>query len=311
MRVTRASGIRRQASGDLRFAICNLQFAIVWLAVLAAGAITTAAEPVVNAAKDEEPSKAENRAAQRLKIMRGAIDDSQVRSSEIEDKSALTFSKHPLLRYHDQSREAGEGIKGVVDASLWRLGTAGRPKAILTLEIYLVEEGNPLLTYEFVSLTPQKFGMTIPNGYKWLPHSTLLTMQPLDDAPPPAATERARLGQMRDLARRFAAQEELRGEKISLRLLAQPVDRYSDANAGIVDGTVFVFANGTNPEMGLLLECSDKGWSYGLFRLAAAKLFAQFDGKSLEVAAKPNGWPADAPYTATRYGISLPDDEEE
>lgn len=261
--------------------------------------------------EDTPRSTADKRAAQRLNIMRGAIDDFQLRSSVIEDESALTFSDHPLLRYHDQSREAGEGVKGVVDATLWRLGTAGRPKAILTLEIYLVEEGNPLLTYEFVSLTPKKFDLTIPGRYKWLPHSTLLTMEALDDASPPAATPRARLNQMRDLARRFTAEEELQGEKISLRLLVQPIDRYSDENAGIVDGTAFVFANGTNPEMGLLLEYSDKGWSYGLFRLTSAKLFAQFDGKSLEVAAKPQGYPADAPYTATRYGIVLPQDKEE
>jgi hypothetical protein len=262
------------------------------------------------AEEETAPSPADQIAVRRLDVMRGAIKDSKITSSEIEDESELQFSEHPLLRYHDQSREAGEGVKGVVDATLWRLGTAGRPKAIVTLEIYLVDKGSPLLTYEFVSLTPQKFDMRIPDGYQWLPHSTLLAMEALDEASPPAATPRARLAQMRDLARRFSAQEQLNGEKISLRQLAQPIDRYDDANAGILDGAVFVFANGTNPEMGLLLECSDKGWSYGFFRLAAAKLFAQFDGKPLEVAAKPQGWPADAPYTATRYGIFLPDDGE-
>lgn len=281
--------------------------------LLLSSIVVALAMPARSADEETEPSKADRVAAQRLKIMRGAIEDSKITSSEIEDESALKFSQHPLLRYHDQSREAGQGVKGVVDATLWRLGTAGRPKAIVTLEIYLVAKGSPLLTYEFVSLTPQKFGMAVPNpqGYQWLPHSTLLAMETLDDDSPPAATPRGRLAQMRDLARRFTAQEQLNGEKISLRMLAQPIDRYDDANADILDGTVFVFANGTNPEMGLLLECSDKHWSYGLFRLASASLFAQFDGKPLDVAAKPQGYPVDAPYTATRYGIFLPDDGEE
>ncbi|MGH7137597.1 MAG: hypothetical protein ACREHD_17765 [Pirellulales bacterium] len=273
--------------------------------------IAAACAVAVGAADDDpQPSKVEKRAAQRLELMRGAIDDFQVTSAEIEDESALKFSDHPLLRYHDQSREAGDGLKGVVDATLWRLGTSGRPKAILTLEIYLADQGNPVLTYEFVSLTPQKFDMKRPGVY-WMPHSTDLSMTELNEAPAPADTPKARLAQMRELARRFTADEQLAKEKINLRLLPQPIDRYSDANAGILDATVFVFANGTNPEMGLLLECSDKRWSYGLFRLTSAALFAQFDGKPIEVAAKPKGYPVDAPYTATRHGIFLPGDGEE
>jgi hypothetical protein len=268
--------------------------------------------PVLGDDDETQPSQAEKRAARRLEIMRGAIDDFQVRSSEIEDESALTFSDRPLLRYHDQSREAGEGLRGVVDAALWRLGTAGRPKAIVTLEIYLADEGDPVLTYEFVSLTPQKFDMNRrAHGVQWLPHGTQLSMETLRGLAKPADTPRARLSQMRELARRFTAEEKLFEERISLRLLAQPIDRYDDETAGILDGAVFVFANGTNPEMGLLLECSDKQWSFGTFRLASAALFAQFDGKSIAVADKPKGYPVDAPYTATRHGISLPDDGEE
>jgi hypothetical protein len=94
--------------------------------------------------------------------------------------------------------------------------------------------------------------------------------------------------------------------RIGLRLLAQPVDRYEDKMAGIVDGAVFIFANDTNPDMGLFLECSDKQWSCGTFRLAAADLFAEFDGKSVAVAQKPAGWPVDASYKANRPQFFCP-----
>jgi len=261
-----------------------------------------------NAAEDEpQPSEADVRSAQRLKIMRRAIEDFQLSSSEIEDDSLLKFTDHPLLRYNDQSREAGPGIKGVLDATVWRLGATGRPKAILTLEIYQVDQGRPLLTYEFVSLSPQKFEMKNARGVRWLPHSTDLEMDVFDNGPPPADTPRGRLAQLRELARRFTATEQLNEEKIPLRMLAQPIDRYSDAAAGIDDGAAFAFVNGTNPEMGLLLECSDKQWSYGLFRLTSAQLFAQLDGKPLPIAAKPTGYSVDAPYTATRHVVDLPD----
>jgi hypothetical protein len=259
---------------------------------------------------DEEPadSKAKDAAGQRLSIMRDAIDSFQVMSPQSYSEDPLTFADRPLLRYNDQSREAGRGIKGVLDATMWRLGEKGRPKAVVTLEIYLVENGSPLLTYEFVSLSPQKLDMKNANRVLWLPHTTQLVMEPLNVDTVPADTPRARLVQMRELARRFTAEEKLLEEKIGLRLLAQPVDRYDDKTAGIVDGTVFVFANGTNPEMGLLLECTDKQWSYGTFRLTSADLFAEFDGKSISVAEKPFGYPPDGPYTATRHPIFLPEE---
>ena len=256
---------------------------------------------------DEEPEAPDDASAQRLKIMRGTIDGFQIKSPAADSEAPPTFLERPRLRYNDQTRDAGQGR--VLDATMWRLGEKGRPIALLTLEIYRAEKGSPFLTYELVSLTPHKFEMRNSRGdVNWLPHSTQLAMEVLNVDTVPADTPRARVAQMRELARRFSAEEKLRGEKISLRLLAQPVDRYDDKMAGIVDGAVFVFANGTNPELGLLLECSDKQWSFGTFRLASAELFAECDGKSVAIAPKPAGWPVDAPYTATRHTIFLPDE---
>jgi hypothetical protein len=112
---------------------------------------------------------------------------------------------------------------------------------------------------------------------------------------------------MRQLARRFTVQAEWRGEKTDCRLLTQPIDRYDDETAGIVDGAVFVFANGTNPEMGLLLECSEELWSYGVFRLTAAKLWAQRDGRSFDLPSKRTENPIEAPTTGMRLSIDLPE----
>lgn len=277
---------------------------VAWSLTIVRGA------PAMCADDETQPPKAEKRAALRLEIMQSAINDFQLSSPEIEDEPALKFSGHPLLRYQDQSRESGGGIRGVLDATVWRLGTAGRPKAVVTLEIYLADQGYPFLTYEFVSLTSKKFTMNRARGVGWTPHSTDLFMAEFEQSPAPAETAKARLKQMRELARRFTAQEKLGAEKIELRLLSQPIDRYDDAAANILDGAMFVFANGTNPELGLLIECSEKAWSYGMFRLASARLLAQLDGKWVLQSTKPPGFPIDAPYTATRHGIPLSDDAE-
>ncbi len=274
---------------------------LLWLTAVVSASASYAA--------DDEPerSKPDARARQRMEIMRGAIDAFKTTSSEIRSESALKFADRPLLRYHDQSRETGDGVKGVLDATVWRLGETGRPKALVTLEIYPVDGRNPLLAYEFVSLSPQKFEMKSARVPRWAPHGTELSMAALDDAPPPAGAPRSRLSQMRELVRRFTVHEVFQGQKIVCRLLPQPIDRYDDAAAGVTDGAIFVFANGTNPEMGLLLECSDKQWSYGAFRLTAAALFAEFDGKTILELAKLSGDPVDGSYTGAREWVVLPE----
>jgi len=115
----------------------------------------------------------------------------------------------------------------------------------------------------------------------WTPHGTELTIAAVPDAHPPAETATGRLQQMRQFARRFGVHEEYRKDKVECRLLPSPLDRYADPDKGIVDGAMFAFANGTNPELGLFLECNDKDWTYGTFRMGAAALSVDLDGKRI------------------------------
>jgi hypothetical protein len=260
------------------------------------------------AANDEpERPEADSKARKRMGLLQGEIEAFRVVPLEASSSLNWKIGDRPLLRYHDQSREAGDGVKGVLDAAVWRLGPTGRPKALVTLEIYLVERGNPLLNYEFVSLTSEQFELTNAHGLRWKPRGTEVTLAVLEGAPPPADSAKRRLAQMRDLARRFTVEEELGEEKINCRLMPQPIDRYNGGTSGILDGAVFVFANGTNPEMGLILECSTDEWSYGVIRLSAAKLFAQLDGKNFLESTQPAGTPVDAPYAGSQRRIALPE----
>jgi hypothetical protein len=108
-----------------------------------------------------------------------------------------------------------------------------------------------------------------------------LTMRPLPGAGQPALTPAARLGQMRQFTRRFKVSESYQGITVECRLLAQPIDRYQSEDGTIVDGALFAFANGTNPEIGLFIEASKAGWSYGLARLCAAESKVELDGKEV------------------------------
>jgi len=249
--------------------------------------------------KPEDKPQADAVSKRRLAVMQSAIDDFKVSSTEIKAEPALKFGASPVLRYDDQTRQ-------LLDAGVWRLGEKGRPTALVTMEIYTYREDLTMLTYEFVSLSEPRFSMKSIRGPQWIASGTDLKMLPLPDASAPADSEKARLVQMRQLARRFGVREQLGKDKVECRLMPRPIDRYSDADNGILDGGIFAFANGTNPEIGLVLECTAKQWSYGLFRLSAAASFIELDGKAV-AEFPPAKYAIQAPYTAARHPITRPE----
>jgi hypothetical protein len=249
-----------------------------------------------------------NDAKSRLAVMQRVIEQFAGESDQIKSKSALRFRDKPLLRYSDATRGTQDD-NTLHDASVWRLGTAGRPTALVTLEVYRASDKDAQLSFEFISFAEQPFALKLEGEDKiaWKATGTDLKWQALADAPPPAKSASGRLVQMRAIARRFTVREELMGNLIECRLLAQPIDRYDDEDAGIIDGAIFAYANGTNPEACLVVECTGKGWSYGTLRMGAAKLSVELDGR--EVASYPpfgDYGRRDGKYTSMSQPIDLP-----
>jgi hypothetical protein len=246
---------------------------------------------VLAQAENTDDAGLQREAKQRLELMQSAIADFAAESDEISSDARLKFAARPLLRYSDPTRGLMDTTT-LLDASVWRLGEAGRPTALVTLEVYRSPRKPDTLSYEFLSFAEEKFSLQRKEVKKiaWDATGTDLNLAPLPDAPAPANNETGRLRQMRELARRFKVVEtlnraKLESDKIECRLMTQPIDRYSDKEQGIVDGALFVFANATNPEAGIVLETSGKTWSYGTFRLGAAAL--SFTIKDREVASFP------------------------
>jgi hypothetical protein len=249
-------------------------------------------------------------AKRRLELMLGAVTALEAESSELKAKEALAAPARPLLRYSDPTR-GGVGVKGqavvnfLLDAGVWRLGTEGRPTALVTTEVYQAPDGTRVLSIEFLSLTEKKFSLKHKTeAVRWDATASGLELKDLPDAPKPAAEAAARLTQMRQLARRFAAQETYFQEKVECRLIAQPIDRYQSEAQKITDGAIFALANGTNPEIGIVIETDGTRWRYGVLRLSSAESTITLDGK--EVAAyerHKSGASHDGPYTSGGYKI--------
>ena len=71
----------------------------------------------------------------------------------------------------------------------------------------------------------------------------------------PADRPAGRARQIKDLAQRFSAHEfwDPNNSRFELRLLIQPVHKYSEPDSGLLDGALFLVCHETNPEVALLL----------------------------------------------------------
>lgn len=221
----------------------------------------------------------------RLALMQGAVESLEIDSVGTKTEAKLTFAVKPLLRYNDPTRGGSKesATNVLLDASVWRLGTEGRPVALVTIEIYQSPDASRVLAYEFLSLSESKPSLKHKTEkIRWNPNGSALKLEDLPDAPKPAATAAGRLTQMRQLARRFSAKERLDDELIECRLMAQPIDRYRSDVEKISDGAIFALANGTNPEVGIVFESAgQQRWRYGTVRLTAAELSVTLDGRPI------------------------------
>jgi hypothetical protein len=114
----------------------------------------------------------------------------------------------------------------------------------------------------------------------WRPKESGVAFADIPDAPVPEATPAQRLRQMKSLSEQF--QSTMLGWKLDdtdreeLRLLPRPLYRYEAAEDSIIDGAVFAFVMGTDPESLLLIEAvrenGKEKWQYGFARRTSGQL---------------------------------------
>ena len=258
-------------------------------------------------------SAQENVADQRMKLM-------QERATAIKfdgetDDFPTALSPTPLFRYDDVTR-------GYVDGAVWRLGERGRPAVIITTELHKNFFGDgPKIIYEFLSLTDETFVARSGDFPGWMPQGSEMTLNLIKGAPVPAETSIRRLQQMKLIAKRFTARQNVERQRISLRRLPQPIGRYGGAaldtnnesseessalDAEHPEGAMFVFASGRMPGLLLLIENDGKSWFYGVGRLSRpSELVVSLDG--LDVWSRvPSSRSWSRPYTSTNATAKVP-----
>lgn len=192
-----------------------------------------------------------------------------------DGKSECKMSKASILNWTDHARHP----ELIMPGTTWIWHNHGRPQIIG--EIYGRTES--VGHWNFFACTVSGDRLTLSDG-----STKRSTKQNYDPKEIPrssgvAKTRTARFLQMGRLARRFDGHQFWEG-RFELRLLPQPIYRYENRAAGIIDGAVYALVHGTNPEVLLLIEANarDDGparWTVCFGSLAAARCVVRLDGE--------------------------------
>jgi hypothetical protein len=186
------------------------------------------------------------------------------------EKSAenkLRLEPEPILRW---TNHLGRRFYG--DVYVWT--HEGRPEVVAS--ITTIFTAKPSTYTEIQSLSTGRPSLMRDEKVVWEPSEAGVEFKPLPGAAKPAAAAPARLLQLRTLAGQFSVVADYginKEEKEDLRLMATPVYRYQSTAQGVVDGALFAFCKGTDPDAFLLIEArgkkDDVQWQFA---------FARFNG---------------------------------
>ncbi len=231
------------------------------------------------AVKQAAPIKESDEAKRSREELRLALEQvAPIRLANAETGVEIERIDHPVFRH---SAPLWGGHHGTV----WVWGKCGRPVAVL--EMFQVLEQR-VWYHQFHATADLPIKMRMSNGETWTPKESNVRFQPLAGTPSPAETPSARMRQMKGIVQKITAHQLWSwkggdGARHELRLLTTPVHRYDDRDQQLIDGALFIIAQGTNPEATLFLEAVARVdepkpiWQFGIGRTSNAEIFVSYD----------------------------------
>jgi hypothetical protein len=216
----------------------------------------------------------------------------------------LKLQPEPILKWSNP-------VIGTIYGDVFVWTNQGRPEAVAS--IYKFYSPRTHRANEFHSLALGKVTAEREKTAVWTPRGPGLQLKPIDGAPAPADSAPLRLRQMRALAQEFTGrQTDREGVDRDMRLLAQPIYRYENTKGDLVDGGLFVFVLGTDPEAFLLIEARRSAagapqWLFGATRMNSIHLRLSRRGREAWSAPEipwSQVWDSTEPYTVFRYELA-------
>jgi hypothetical protein len=203
------------------------------------------------------------RAAAALKLARAAA-LGYTFALEERGGATLALDPKPLLHWSNP-------VVGSIHGSVFVWNGKGRPEVLASIYKWYGPKYFHLAV-ELHSLAEAPVSARNDGAVVWSPGKRGITFGPVPGAPAVGDTPEQRLRQMRALAREFAGTEvDREGQTRELRLLTQPVYRYGGAE-GPIDGGLFAYVIGTDPELILLLEARRGADRTAQWQFAAARM---------------------------------------
>ena len=197
----------------------------------------------------------------------------------------LQGSDHPLVLQPEPVLKWSNPVAGTIYGDVFIWTDQGRPEAVAS--IYRFYSPPVHRANEFQSLALGPLTATRTGSPAWTTSRPGLELKPIEGAPAPADSAPGRLRQMRALAQEFTGRQTNReGVDRDMRLLAQPIYRYEKTKGELIDGGLFVFVLGTDPEVFLLIEArrpSSGGaeWRFGATRMNSINLRITHRGREV------------------------------
>jgi hypothetical protein len=213
--------------------------------------------------------------------------------------SKFRLQPEPVLRFTNPVGFSQDG------AIFFWLGEDGRPEA--AVQAFLMRGGS--WVHDFTSLSTGPLVAEVKSGPAWSPSRGGVEFKPVPGAPKPAEAAEPRLRQMRDLAQGFAVSDDFRDQGWQvLRPMPRPFARYGKPGTSLVDGAVFCFALGTDPEAYLLLEAragkDGPEWQYAFAPQTSYALKASWKGQEVWSLPSRKPWTPTEPFYGRVYRAS-------
>jgi len=229
----------------------------------------------VAAATAEEDVRVDHR-AEALQITMDAAKTYEFELSG-DRPTSLEFHAESILRWSNP-------IAGEVYGNVFVWTHKGRPEIIGSLHQWLSPFSHG--SHEFHSLATGPVRGARDDRSVWVSKLPGIELHRLPGRSTVSNSPSGRSNQLRTHARQFRLQKTDReGISRELRLLTQPIYRYPAGHPSVLDGAIFVFVQGTDPEVFLLIESrktrDEWEWQYAFARMNSVQFVAKLNEQTV------------------------------
>jgi hypothetical protein len=200
------------------------------------------------------------------------------------ERQAIRLLERPLLSYTNPVRA------GRTEGSVFLWTDEGRP--VLVAAFWSVNEPNDQslrrLSREWHSLVQENLFVDIDAARVWESGEPGIVWHNLSETGAPVKSRTLRLVQMRKIVSGIRATIDT--NESELRLMPQPLYRYSESTPGVLDGAMFAFVMGTDPELLAIVEAVPQKeaaqWRIGFVQFTNAPVEAHLNGVNIFTAGR-------------------------